>query len=123
MSKSKEYKAVKNFLHNELQISREMIVDIVKDEVKSIVLKTIRNTYGANDIESVVKQTLRWEIVGARQDVLWAFENEVRKMMSEIVKKEFEVSIVQKVNSKLENNETYRSSNGTELLPIYSSDE
>ena len=25
--------------------------------------------------------------------------------------------------SKLENNETYRSSNGTELLPIYSSDE
>lgn len=100
MSKSKEYKAVKNFLHNELQISKEMIVDIVKDEVKAIVLKTIRNTYGAHDIESVVKQALRWEITGDRRDVLWAFDNEVRKMMSEIVKEEFEVSIVQKVKSK-----------------------
>lgn len=100
MSKSKEYKAVKNFLHNELGITKEMIVEIVKDEVKSIVLKTIHDTYGADSIESVVKKTLRWEIMGDRQDVIWAFENEVRKMMSEIVKKEFEVSIVQKVNSK-----------------------
>lgn len=49
MSKSKEYKAVKNLIHT------------VKDRVFTIVLKTIRNTYGADGIEPAEKNIIIWE--------------------------------------------------------------
>lgn len=54
MSKSKEYKAIKNYIHNDLKLSREVLIDIVKEEVRDIAIKVIKNTYGTNDIESVV---------------------------------------------------------------------
>lgn len=96
MSKSKEYKAVKNYIHNELGITKELIIAIVKEQVQNVVVKTINNSYGGSDVATVVKSVLRQEIIGNHSDVVWAFEGELRKMMSEIVRNEFEVSIKQK---------------------------
>jgi hypothetical protein len=49
MSKSKEYKAIKNYIHNELKLTkediREIMIPIIKDEVKRV----FHNTYG-NDV-------------------------------------------------------------------------
>ncbi|HCZ20631.1 MAG TPA: hypothetical protein DHU85_03805 [Porphyromonadaceae bacterium] len=100
MSKSKEYKAIKNFLHNELQISKEMIVDIVKDELEPLLLKTLRNTYGTHDMRSIIRCLLKEEIVGNRYSFYGALEHEVNKILAELLKEEFEVSIVRKTKSK-----------------------
>lgn len=49
MSKSKEYKAIKNYIHNELKLTkediREIMIPIIKDEVKRV----FHNAYG-NDV-------------------------------------------------------------------------
>lgn len=37
MTKSKEYKAIKNFIHNELNITKEDIVKEIKPYVKKVV--------------------------------------------------------------------------------------
>lgn len=36
MSKSKEYKAIKNYIHNELKISREDIIKEIQKTTKSM---------------------------------------------------------------------------------------
>ncbi|RKU69615.1 hypothetical protein DWW91_11525 [Parabacteroides sp. AF17-3] len=94
MSKSKEYKAIKNYIHNDLGISKQILIDIIKEEVRKIVIEVMKSTYGANNVESIVKQALRQEILGNRSEVGWAFEIAVREMMQEIVKSEFKISIV-----------------------------
>lgn len=49
MSKSKEYKAIKNYIHNELKLTkediREIMIPIIREEVKRV----FHNTYG-NDV-------------------------------------------------------------------------
>lgn len=49
MSKSKEYKTIKNYIHNELKLTkediREIMIPIIREEVKRV----FHNTYG-NDI-------------------------------------------------------------------------
>ena len=34
MSKSKEYRDIKNFIHNELGVSKQVLVDLIKDELR-----------------------------------------------------------------------------------------
>jgi len=98
MTKSKEYKAVKNFLHNELQISKEMIVDIVKAELEPAFIKVLHNTYGATSIRNIVRNLLREEIIGNRCDFYRTLEHEVGKELERILKEEFKVVLVQKTN-------------------------
>lgn len=49
MSKSKEYKTIKNYIHNELKLTkediREIMIPIIREEVKRV----FHNTYG-NDV-------------------------------------------------------------------------
>ena len=96
MTKSKEYKAVRNFLHNELQISKEMIVDIVKAELESVLTRVIYNTYGATSIRNIVRNLLREEIIGNRYDFYRTLEHEVGKELERIIKEEFKVVLIQK---------------------------
>lgn len=46
MSASKEYKAIKNFIINDLQISKETIIKIIREKVRSTIKEVIRNSYG-----------------------------------------------------------------------------
>lgn len=96
MSKSKEYKAIKNFLHNELGVSKEVIVNIIKDELREVLERMICNTYGKSDIYSVAKDILRSEILYGGHDVYKHIDDQLNAMVSEIIKTEFEVFVVRK---------------------------
>ncbi|MDX9694954.1 MAG: hypothetical protein RBT49_04110 [Bacteroidales bacterium] len=53
-----KYKMFKNFLHNELEISREDIREWIKDAVKDEVTRLVDNEYGKFNVRDYIKQTL-----------------------------------------------------------------
>lgn len=56
MSRSKEYKAIKNYIHNELGLTKEDIINAIRPDIRKNVEKCICNTYGNdNNIEHMIK--------------------------------------------------------------------
>jgi hypothetical protein len=56
MSRSKEYKAIKNYIHNELGLTKEDIINAIRPDIRKYVEKCICNTYGNdNNIEHMIK--------------------------------------------------------------------
>lgn len=63
MSKSKEYKAIKNYIHNELGLTKEDIIKELDPILKRIMHQYMNNAYGCdNDLEGWVKYTVAAEI-------------------------------------------------------------
>lgn len=63
MSKSKEYKAIKNYIHNELGITKEDIIKDIKPLIEQIIKRYMHNTYGYdNDIEGWIRRMVENEI-------------------------------------------------------------
>ena len=49
---SKEYKAIKNYIHNELGLTKEDIINAIRSDIRQYVEECICNTYG-NDNNSL----------------------------------------------------------------------
>lgn len=63
MSRSKEYRAVKNYIHNELKLSKEDIREIILPLVKREAIRIFRNTYGDDvNIENFIRCMVTDEI-------------------------------------------------------------
>ena len=63
MSRSKEYKAVKNYIHNELGLSRDYIREIMIPLIKEEVNRVFRNTYGDDvSLENWIRNMVNDEI-------------------------------------------------------------
>lgn len=43
---SKEYKAINNYIHNELKLTKEDIINAIRSDIRQYVERCIRNTYG-----------------------------------------------------------------------------
>lgn len=81
MSKRKEYKAIKNYIHNELGITKEDMVKEIKPLLKQLIDQYMHNTYGKdNDIEGWVKRMVENQIRQVGYDF-------VREMYSDALKK------------------------------------
>lgn len=53
---SKEYKAIKNYIHNELGLTKEDIINAIRSDIRQYVEKCICNTYGDDsNIEQYIK--------------------------------------------------------------------
>lgn len=53
---SKEYKAIKNYIHNELGLTKEDIINAIRPDIRQYVERCIRNTYGNdNNLERWIK--------------------------------------------------------------------
>ena len=53
---SKEYKAIKNYIHNELGLTKEDIINVIRPEIRQYVERCMRNTYGDdNNLERWIK--------------------------------------------------------------------
>lgn len=53
---SKEYKAIKNYIHNELGLTKEDIINAIRSDIRQCVEECICNTYGNdNNIEQMIK--------------------------------------------------------------------
>lgn len=97
MRASKNYLAIKNFIHNDLGVSKELIVGIIKEEMHESIKEVIRNTYGRNDLESIIRNILIQELGIRGRDVSYAMSRIVENKIKDLVEKEFTVSLVRKV--------------------------
>lgn len=53
---SKEYKAIKNYIHNELGLTKEDIINVIRSDIRQCVERCMRNTYGDdNNLERWIK--------------------------------------------------------------------
>lgn len=64
MSRSKEYKAIKNYIHNELGLTKEDIINAIRSDIRQYVEKCMNNTYGDDNnikrwIEVMVENKLK----------------------------------------------------------------
>lgn len=61
---SKEYKAIKNYIHNELGLTKEDIINAIRSDIRKYVERCIHNTYGDDNnikrwIEVMVENKLK----------------------------------------------------------------
>lgn len=61
---SKEYKAIKNYIHNELGLTKEDIINAIRSDIRQYVEKCMNNTYGDDNnikrwIEVMVENKLK----------------------------------------------------------------
>ena len=53
---SKEYKAIKNYIHNELGLTKEDIINAIRPDIRQYVERCVRNTYGDdNNLERWIR--------------------------------------------------------------------
>lgn len=53
---SKEYKAIKNYIHNELGLTKEDIINAIRSDIRQYAERCMRNTYGDDsNIEQMIK--------------------------------------------------------------------
>lgn len=56
---SKEYKAIKNYIHNELGLTKEDIINAIRSDIRQYVEGCMRNTYGD---DSNIKQMIKFMV-------------------------------------------------------------
>ena len=61
---SKEYKAIKNYIHNELGLTKEDIINAIRSDIRQYVERCMNNTYGDDNnikrwIEVMVENKLK----------------------------------------------------------------
>ena len=60
---SKEYKAIKNYIHNELGLTKEDIINVIRSDIRQCVERCMRNTYGSdNNLERWIKVMVENEL-------------------------------------------------------------
>ena len=60
---SKEYKTIKNYIHNELGLTKEDIINAIRPDIRQYVERCIRNTYGNdNNLERWIKVMVENEL-------------------------------------------------------------
>ncbi|WP_411735078.1 hypothetical protein [Paenibacillus sp. M2] len=77
-----EYNAVKNYMHNELGITKDDILQIIKETVQTEISKVNKIAYIERTIEDVVKQ----ELYGSFRSDYWsrdAFKQRVSKVLTD----------------------------------------
>lgn len=60
---SKEYKAIKNYIHNELGLTKEDIINAIRLDIRQYVERCVRNTYGDdNNLERWIRVMVENEL-------------------------------------------------------------
>lgn len=70
---NKEYKAIKNYIHNELGLTKEDIINVIRLDIKQCVERCMRNTYGDdNNLERWIKVMVENELQNIEIDEEYA---------------------------------------------------
>lgn len=77
--RNNKYAMFRNYMFNELQISKEDIRQWIKEAVAEQVTTLIRNTYGKFDARDEVRQTIKHLITDAYGNLNYSFSQEIAK--------------------------------------------
>ena len=94
MSKSKEYKAIKNYIHNELRLSKQDIIDEIRPLLPKLMKEYMNDTYGSDsNIENWVRVIVRNEVNNLSYDYLTRL---IKEVIADEVKSRLDISIKMK---------------------------
>ena len=87
MAGNEKYKMFKQFMHNELGITREDIRDWVREAVRDEARKMIAKTYDDFDVRREFRDMLRTPYDSLRKDIVGAAATEICKHVKLVVEK------------------------------------
>lgn len=91
---SKEYKAIKNYIHNELGLTKEDIINAIRSDIRKYVEECICNTYGNdNNIEQMIKLMVDNELKNKDFNVI---PRMVEKVLKDKMLNDIEIVIINK---------------------------
>ena len=91
---SKEYKAIKNYIHNELGLTKEDIINAIRSDIRKYVEECICNTYGNdNNIEQMIKLMVDNELKNKDFNVI---PRMVEKVLKDKTLNDIEIVIINK---------------------------
>ena len=85
MAANEKYKMFKQFMHNELGITREDIREWVKEAVRDEARKMIAKTYDDYDVKREFRDMLRTPFDNLRKDIVNAAASEICKHVKLVV--------------------------------------
>ena len=91
---SKEYKAIKNYIHNELGLTKEDIINAIRSDIRKYVEECICNTYGNdNNIEQMIKFMVDNELKNKDFNVI---PRTVEKILKDKMLNDIEIVVINK---------------------------
>ena len=91
---SKEYKAIKNYIHNELGLTKEDIINAIRSDIRKYVEECICNTYGNdNNIDKMIKFMVDNELKNKDFNVI---PRMVEKVLKDKMLNDIEIVIINK---------------------------
>lgn len=91
---SKEYKAIKNYIHNELRLTKEDIINAIRSDIRKYVEECICNTYGNdNNIEQMIKFMVDNELKNKDFNII---PRTVEKILKDKMLNDIEIVIINK---------------------------
>ena len=91
---SKEYKAIKNYIHNELGLTKEDIINAIRSDIRKYVEECIYNTYGDDsNIEQMIKFMVDNELKNKSFNVI---PRTVEKVLQDKMLNNIEIVIINK---------------------------
>lgn len=87
-----KYKMFKNFLHNELHVTKEDIRSWIQEAIKEEVTKVVSNTYSYNSVQDLLRQAI------FRNDDFWINDKRLR----DDIKQEVAKQILETLNIKID---------------------
>lgn len=91
---SKEYKAIKNYIHNELGLTKEDIINAIRSDIRQYVERCIRNTYGDdNNIKRWIELMVENELKNRDFNVI---PRMVEKVLKDKMLNDIEIVIINK---------------------------
>lgn len=85
MIMSEKYRMFKQFMHNELGITKEDIRDWIKEAVREEAAKMIAKTYDDYDVKREIRDILRTPYEGIRKDIVNTAAHEICKHVKLVV--------------------------------------
>lgn len=96
MSKSKEYKAIKNYIHNELGLSKQDIINEIRPLLPKLLKEYMNNSFGVDShIENWIRIIFRDEVAQLEHNYITRL---IKEVIAEEVKKRLEISVKTKEN-------------------------
>lgn len=91
---SKEYKAIKNYIHNELGLTKEDIINAIRLDIRKYVEECICNTYGNDyNIEQMIKFMVNNELKNKDFNVI---PRMVEKILKDKMLNDIEIVVINK---------------------------
>jgi hypothetical protein len=95
----KEYNLVKNYLHNELGLSKELVIEIATQYIEKSIDKVISDKIDSKWVEGLIVRKIGEVITGERDySGRWQGESKATDFIKKIIKETVKKEVIDRIN-------------------------